>query len=83
MQDKDVTFYRSPALEECFPSSEKVYNEVQCNGNTLRVPFRRIYLEGGSGHLDVPDTSGPQVCKPGAAFVIPRLLHNFLRASAL
>lgn len=59
-QDEDVTFYRSPALEECFPSSEKIYNEVQCNGNTLRVPFRRIYLEGGSGHLDVPDTSGPQ-----------------------
>lgn len=56
-----MTFYRSPALAECFPSSEKIYNEVQCNGNTVRVPFRRIFLEGGSGHLDVPDTSGPQV----------------------
>jgi Radical SAM ThiC family len=30
----------------------------------VKVPMRRITLEGGSGHLDVQDTSGPQVCSP-------------------
>src|SRR5262245_30959568 len=41
---------------EGFPASEKVY--VERDG--LRVPVRRIHLEGGEPPFDVYDTSGPQ-----------------------
>ena len=57
------SFRASPAYGECFPSSEKVYTEVvhADSGRLLHVPARRVHLTGGSGMLDVPDTSGPQV----------------------
>ncbi|HZJ66110.1 MAG TPA: phosphomethylpyrimidine synthase ThiC, partial [Kofleriaceae bacterium] len=48
-----------PAIEG-FPASEKVY--VERDG--LRVPVRRIHLEGGEPPLDVYDTSGPQGIDP-------------------
>ncbi|HEY0476227.1 MAG TPA: hypothetical protein VGD37_01815, partial [Kofleriaceae bacterium] len=38
-----------------FPASEKVY--VERDG--LRVPVRRIHLQGGEPPFDVYDTSGP------------------------
>lgn len=61
LQVEDVKFEQAPTIADCFPSSEKVYKEVECQGNILEVPFRRIHLAEGSGHLDVQDTSGPQV----------------------
>ncbi|QDU84513.1 Phosphomethylpyrimidine synthase [Planctomycetes bacterium Pla163] len=42
------------------PNSSKVFEEVVHEGETLRVPLRRIQLSGAPGHLDVYDTSGPQ-----------------------
>jgi phosphomethylpyrimidine synthase len=45
---------------EGFPASEKVY--VERDG--LRVPVRRIHLEGGEPAFDVYDTSGPQGVDP-------------------
>ena len=43
-----------------FPASEKVY--VERDG--LRVPVRRIHLEGGEPPFEVYDTSGPQGIDP-------------------
>jgi phosphomethylpyrimidine synthase len=61
VQVEDVHFEQSPTIADCFPSSEKVHKIVQHGDTTIEVPFRRIHLSGGSGHLDVQDTSGPQV----------------------
>ncbi|GMH36895.1 hypothetical protein BSKO_04768 [Bryopsis sp. KO-2023] len=57
---EDLSFKQRPVLEDCFPGSEKLYQEVQHGDETLRVPFRRVNLTGGSGHFDLFDTSGPQ-----------------------
>jgi phosphomethylpyrimidine synthase len=51
-------------IETSFPSSHKVWREVEHAGENLRVPFRRIHLTGGEPTLDVYDTSGPQGCDP-------------------
>src|SRR5689334_12633689 len=48
-----------PAIEG-FPASEKVH--VERDG--LRVPVRRIHLDGGEPPFDVYDTSGPQGVDP-------------------
>ncbi len=45
-----------PPIEEDFPSSGKVYLEVE----GLRVPAREICLQGGEPAVRVYDTSGPQ-----------------------
>jgi phosphomethylpyrimidine synthase len=50
-----------PAIDG-FPASEKVY--VERDG--LRVPVRRIHLDGGEPSFDVYDTSGPQGVDPHA-----------------
>ncbi|MFT5287027.1 MAG: phosphomethylpyrimidine synthase [Planctomycetota bacterium] len=42
-----------------YPKSHKVYRELEHDGETLRVPVRRIHLSGGEESLDVYDTSGP------------------------
>jgi phosphomethylpyrimidine synthase len=47
-------------LAQSFPSSHKVFVEVEHGGHTLRVPRRRIHLTGGEPALDVYDTTGPQ-----------------------
>ncbi len=47
-------------LEEAFPRSHKIYEEVEHKGHVLRVPRRRIHLDGGEPPLDVYDSSGPQ-----------------------
>src|SRR5213078_3733035 len=59
---------------EGFPASEKVY--VECDG--LRVPVRRIHLEGGEPPFDVYDTSGPQGVDPHAG--LPRLRKPWIDA---
>ena len=51
-------------LEESFPRSEKVFRELEHNGFQLRVPERRINLDGEPGSIDVYDTTGPQGCEP-------------------
>src|SRR5215468_7634858 len=48
-----------PAIDG-FPASEKVYLER----DGLRVPVRRIHLDGGEPPFDVYDTSGPQGVDP-------------------
>src|SRR5215510_3244371 len=62
-----------PAIEG-FPASEKVY--VERDG--LRVPVRRIHLEGGEPPFDVYDTSGPQGVDPHAG--LPRLRKPWIDA---
>lgn len=59
-------FKPSINLQECFPSSEKVFREVTHpeTGTVLQVPVRRVHLTGGSGILDLYDTSGPQGYDP-------------------
>jgi phosphomethylpyrimidine synthase len=59
---------------EGFPSSEKVY--VERDG--LRVPVRRIQLEGGEPPFDVYDTSGPQGIDPHRG--LPRLRKPWIDA---
>jgi phosphomethylpyrimidine synthase len=51
-------------LESSFPSSHKIYRELEHRGAALRVPERRIHLSGGEPPLDVYDTSGPQGFDP-------------------
>ena len=52
------------SFEESFPSSHKVFTEVRHDDQTLRVPKRRIHLQGDEPPLDVYDTSGPQGIDP-------------------
>src|SRR5215467_243718 len=62
-----------PAIEG-FPASEKVY--VERDG--LRVPVRRIQLDGGEPPFDVYDTSGPQGIDPHAG--LPKLRKPWIDA---
>src|SRR5215468_5558473 len=64
-----------PAIDG-FPASEKVY--VERDG--LRVPVRRIHLEGGEPPFDVYDTSGPQGVD--AHVGLPRLRKPWIDARA-
>jgi len=60
------TYRRQESFEESFPNSEKVYKEVWHEARVLQIPQRRIHLDGGSGHLDVYDSTGPQGQDPFA-----------------
>src|SRR5499427_7970735 len=62
-----------PAIEG-FPASEKVY--VERDG--LRVPVRRIHLDGGEPPFDVYDTSGPQGTDPHVG--LPKLRKPWIDA---
>jgi phosphomethylpyrimidine synthase len=62
-----------PAIEG-FPASEKVY--VERDG--LRVPVRRIHLDGGEPPFDVYDTSGPEGVDPHHG--LPRLRKPWIDA---
>ncbi len=48
------------SFETSFPSSHKVFVEVEHGPWILRVPKRRIHLSGDEPALDVYDTTGPQ-----------------------
>ncbi|MGB0953532.1 MAG: phosphomethylpyrimidine synthase ThiC [Planctomycetota bacterium] len=61
-----------PTFEECFPASEKRFQEVAHGEQTLMVPFRRINLTNGE-HFDEYDTSGPQGFDPRLGIPKPRL----------
>src|SRR3954467_2150902 len=62
-----------PAIDG-FPASEKVY--VERDG--LRVPVRRIHLEGGEPPFHVYDTSGPQGVDPHVG--LPRVRKPWIDA---
>src|SRR5215208_7035547 len=62
-----------PAIEG-FPASEKVF--VEQDG--LRVPVRRIHLDGGEPPFDVYDTSGPQGHDPHVG--LPKLRAPWIEA---
>jgi phosphomethylpyrimidine synthase len=64
-----------PAIDG-FPASEKIYVE---HGD-LRVPVRRIHLDGGEPPFDVYDTSGPQGVDPHHG--LPRLRKPWIDARA-
>ena len=38
-QEEDLVFRQRPVLEDCFPSSEKCWKEVEHEGEVLRVSF--------------------------------------------
>src|SRR5215468_1063292 len=57
-----------------FPASEKVY--IERDG--LRVPVRRIHLQGDEPPFDVYDTSGPQGVDPHHG--LPRLRKPWIDA---
>jgi phosphomethylpyrimidine synthase len=67
-------------LEQSFPSSHKIYSEIDHGEFTLRVPQRRIHLSGGDPPVDVYDTSGPQGCDPHAG--LPKLREAWIRKRA-
>ncbi|CAL8467938.1 g7476 [Coccomyxa elongata] len=78
-QKGELSFRQSPTFQDCFPGSEKCYREVEHDGKTLRVPFRRVHLQDDNGHFDLYDTSGPQEVNPRdglpkirASWVAPR-----------
>ncbi|CAG9464495.1 unnamed protein product [Pedinophyceae sp. YPF-701] len=68
---------QAPTFEDCYPNSEKVYHEVEHEGLTLRVPFRRIHLSEDNGYLDVHDTSGPHGHE--ARDGLPKLREEWVR----
>lgn len=66
-QDRELLPLQMPTFGDCFPGSEKVFREITHNGEQMKIPMRRVHLSGGSGHLDLQDTSGTQVrscCAP-------------------
>ncbi|KAK9820463.1 hypothetical protein WJX72_010613 [[Myrmecia] bisecta] len=63
-QEEKLVFRQNPTFADCFPSSEKLYQEVEHEGTVLRVPYRRVHLQDEAGHFDLYDTSGPQGINP-------------------
>ncbi|MDF1800688.1 MAG: phosphomethylpyrimidine synthase ThiC [Planctomycetota bacterium] len=61
MTNQDLAGVEDPLrFEYCFPGSEKIQREVEHDGETLRIPVRRIHVSGEPGHIDLDDTSGPE-----------------------
>jgi len=61
------------------PRSHKVWREVahpRGGSPALRVPFRRVHLDGGREHLDLYDTSGPE--PEGSPEALPRLRESWV-----
>ena len=61
------------------PRSHKVWREVahpRGGSHALRVPFRRVHLDGGREHLDLYDTSGPE--PEGEPAALPRLRESWV-----
>ena len=79
MEDAE-TYRTQESFEESFPNSEKVYKEVWHDARVLKVPLRRIHLEGGSGQLDVYDTTGPQGHDPYLG--LPKLREGWVSERA-
>lgn len=70
-------FGTSPFYNECFPSSEKVYQTVQHpDGEVLHIPHRRVNLAHPEPPLDLYDTSGPQGVNPRNG--LPKLRKSWI-----
>jgi phosphomethylpyrimidine synthase len=63
-------------LERSFPRSHKFERELVHEGSVLKVPARRIHLDGGNAPVDVYDTSGPQGFDPRAG--LPKLREPWI-----
>jgi len=66
------------AQHSSFPRSHKVYREVEHPSGVLRVPWRRVHLDGEPGSLDLYDTSGPGSPDPDRG--LPALRADWIRA---
>ncbi len=66
-----------PPLEQSFPRSHKIYAEIEHGGATLRVPKRRVHLDGEPGTIDLYDTTGPQGFDPRRG--LPPLREPWIR----
>jgi phosphomethylpyrimidine synthase len=74
--DKKAASMAAPRpLDQSFPSSHKIWVDVDHEGETLRVPARRIHLTNGET-LDVYDTSGPQGIDPREG--LPKLRADWI-----
>jgi len=76
LADENPTYRPHETFEESFPNSKKVYKEVWHEERVLRVPERRIHLDGGSGQIDVYDTTGPQGHDPFVG--LPKLREDWV-----
>ncbi len=63
-------------LERSFPRSHKIEREIDHGDFLLRVPARRIHLDGENPPLDVYDTTGPQGFDPRAG--LPKLREAWI-----
>jgi phosphomethylpyrimidine synthase len=76
LADENTTYRPHESFEESFPNSEKIYKEVWHDERVLRIPERRIHLDGGSGQIDVYDTTGPQGHDPYVG--LPKLREEWV-----
>jgi len=63
-RSRTLDLSETPPIERSFPRSHKVWVSVEHEGQLLRVPMRRIHLDGEPGQLDVYDSSGPHGYDP-------------------
>ena len=80
LADENPTYRPHESFEESFPNSEKIYKEVWHDERVLRIPERRIHLDGGSGQIDVYDTTGPQGHDPFVG--LPKLREDWASGRA-
>ena len=80
LADENTTYRPHESFEESFPNSEKIYKEVWHDERVLRIPERRIHLDGGSGQIDVYDTTGPQGHDPFVG--LPKLREDWVSGRA-
>ena len=80
LADENPTYRPHESFEESFPNSEKIYKEVWHEERVLRIPERRIHLDGGSGQIDVYDTTGPQGHDPFVG--LPKLREDWVSGRA-
>jgi phosphomethylpyrimidine synthase len=76
LADDNPKYRPHETFEESFPNSEKVFKEVWHDDRVLRIPERRIHLDGGSGQIDVYDTTGPQGHDPYVG--LPKLREDWV-----
>ena len=60
-----------PRYEDCWTGSTQEWREVKHEGQTLRVPFRRVHLSNDE-FFDLDDVSGPQGHDPRVGLPVTR-----------
>ena len=76
IQENNSASSRHNDYGEAFPNSEKSFREVSIDGETLKVPFRRVHLTDGSTPVDLYDTSGPLGTAPKDG--LPKLRESWI-----